>query len=96
MFRNLLKLLAEGDIYNIPQLARMLGVSEEIGRMMIADLTRQGYLQTINSNCELQCKSCPISKACTLGKNAKIWVVTEKGYRLISDKRGKAIIYINK
>ena len=96
MFGNLLKLLAEGDIHNIPQLARMLGVSEEIVRMMIADLTRQGYLQTVNSNCDLQCKSCPTRKACTLGKTPKIWVVTEKGYHLISDERFKTIIYINK
>jgi len=84
MVRNLLKLLAEGDIHNIPQLARTLEVSEEIVRMIMADFTRQGFLQTVNSNCDLQCKSCPIRKTCTPRKTPKIWVVTEKGYRLIN------------
>ncbi|NMC84347.1 MAG: hypothetical protein GYA58_03580 [Anaerolineaceae bacterium] len=89
MFRNLLKLLAEDDAHTIPQLALMLGVSEEIVRMMIADLTRQGCLQTVNSNCDLQCKSCPISKTCTIWRTTKIWAVTKKGYHLINAESDK-------
>lgn len=84
MLRDLLCLLAKSDgIYSISTLARDLKVSEELVQLMIADLTRQGYLQPANKNCDYQCNSCPTRKICALMNTAKIWIVTQKGCRLI-------------
>lgn len=87
MLRNLLRLLAESDgIQSVSTLARNLKVSDELVHQMIADLTRRGYLQPANTNCALQCNSCPIRKLCASRNPAKMWAVTQKGYRLINLK----------
>jgi len=92
MLRDLLRLLAESDgIHSVSTLARDLKVSDELVQLMIADLTRQGYLQPANNNCDYQCNSCPTRKMCTSRNTAKIWAVTQKGYSLINHDRGEFI-----
>ena len=87
MLRNILRLLAESDgIQNVSTLARNLNVSDELVQLMIADLTWRGYIQPANTNCTYHCNSCPTRKICASRNPAKIWTVTQKGYRLINLK----------
>lgn len=59
-----LGLLAEGGIHSLAELARRLGVSEELARLMAENLARQGYLAPLGDGCTTACDGCALSDAC--------------------------------
>jgi predicted ArsR family transcriptional regulator len=79
MLEELLRRLAEGGTYNLSELARELGVGEELLRQMIEDLVRRGYLRPVAGNCQGQCAGCPLAETCAIGGPTRVWALTERG-----------------
>ena len=78
MLEELLRRIAEGGTHNLSELARELGVGEELLRQMIEDLARMGYLRPVAGSCESQCTGCSLAKTCAIGGPARVWALTEK------------------
>jgi hypothetical protein len=83
MLVNLLNLLTAGGVHPVSEMARALGVSEELTQQMITDLTQCGYLRSLDTACRSRCATCPLANACALGRVAPTWALTHKGARLI-------------
>ena len=80
MLRELIGVIAEGQLHSQTELARRLGVSEGLVEQMLEDLARMGYLKPI-AGCADQCATCPLAKMCIIGHPRRAWVLTEKGQR---------------
>ena len=78
MLEELLRRIAEGGTHNLSELARELGVGEELLRQMIEDLARMGYLRPVAGDCESQCTGCSLAETCAIGGPARVWALTEK------------------
>jgi len=81
MLQRLLELVAQGGVHSYTDLARQLGVSEELLGQMIEDLVRMGYLRPVDSHCQSQCAGCSLAKTCAIGGPTRVWALTEKGAR---------------
>jgi predicted ArsR family transcriptional regulator len=68
MLEELLRRIAEGGTHSLSELAHKLGVSEELLRQMIEDLTRRGYLRLV-------------AGTCAVGSAGQVWSLTDKGER---------------
>ncbi|MGA9351239.1 MAG: FeoC-like transcriptional regulator [Anaerolineae bacterium] len=79
MLEELLRRIAEGGTYNLSELARELGVSEELLRQMIEDLVQRGYLRPVAGDCQGRCAACPLAETCAIGGPTRVWALTEKG-----------------
>ena len=79
--QRLLELVAEGGVHSYADLARELGVSEELVGQMIEDLARMGYLRPVAGDCESRCTSCALAETCAIGGPTRVWTLTEKGQR---------------
>jgi predicted ArsR family transcriptional regulator len=77
--QRLLELVAEGGLRSYADLARELGVSEELVGQMIEDLARRGYLRPVAGNCEGHCAGCPLAETCAIGGPTRVWALTEGG-----------------
>jgi len=75
----LLRQIAEGGTHNLSELARELGVGEELLKQMIEDLVRRGYLRPVAGDCQGHCAGCPLAKTCTIGGPTRVWALTERG-----------------
>ena len=78
MLQRLLDLVAEGGLRSYADLARELGVSEELVGQMIEDLAQRGYLRPVAGDCESRCTGCSLAKTCAIGGPARVWALTEK------------------
>ena len=78
MLQRLLELVAEGGLRSYADLARGLGVSEELVGQMIEDLARRGYLRPVTGDCQTQCTGCPLAETCAIGGPTRVWALTEK------------------
>lgn len=74
----LLELVAEGNVHSHTDLARKVGVSEELLGEMIEDLVRMGYLRPVSGDCQGRCAGCPLPKICAIGGPARVWALTER------------------
>jgi len=83
MLNQMLRLLGDGGIHATADLARRLGVSEDLARLMAEDLTRRGYLIALGDGCSTVCDNCALSNACgTAGSSAvraPLLALTAKG-----------------
>lgn len=79
MLQRLLSLLVRGGTHTQGELARELGISEELLEQMLEDLTRAGYLAPLGGNCPNQCSGCPLADTCFVGSSGRIWTLTGKG-----------------
>jgi hypothetical protein len=86
VLERLLNLLGTGGLYTPGQLAERLGVSEGLVEMMLADLSRMGYLrplpggtcQTPSGGRSSPCGHCALAGACTVsGPGGRVWALTE-------------------
>ena len=77
--QRLLELVAQGGVRSHADLARKLGVSEDLVGQMIEDLARRGYLRPVAGECQSQCTGCPLAETCAVGGPARVWALTEKG-----------------
>lgn len=81
MLERLLALLREGGARTYPELAKAIGVSEELLDALLEDLSRMGYIKPVAQACEGACANCPMSGVCAVGERGKVWTLTAKGNR---------------
>jgi hypothetical protein len=79
VLENLLQVLHEGGVHSPADLARRLGVGQELLEQMLADLERLGYLKQMSTDCPSHCADCPLSSHCTVVEGGRVWSLTEKG-----------------
>ena len=82
MLQRLLELVAEGGLRSYADLARGLGVSEELVGQMIEDLARRGYLRPVTGDCQIQCTGCPLAETCAIGGPTRVWALMERGEKV--------------
>jgi Mn-dependent DtxR family transcriptional regulator len=78
---SLLKAIGEGGAHSQSELARSLGVSEDLLAQMVEDLVRMGYLEAVGGACTSACSGCPMGDLCAIGGQGTVWTLTEKGQR---------------
>jgi predicted ArsR family transcriptional regulator len=81
MLEKLLRLIAAGSTHSLSELANKLGVSEELLRQMIEDMTRMGYLRLVTGGCADHCAGCSLAGICAVGSAGQVWSLTDKGER---------------
>ena len=60
-------------------LARRMGTSEELVKVMLDDLKRRGLLTEVNTGCGDSCQGCQLANNCLpKRKGSRIWQVTAK------------------
>lgn len=60
-------------------LARHMGTSEEMVKVMIDDLNRRGLLTEIDMNCGASCNGCQLANSCMpKQRSSRIWQLTQK------------------
>jgi hypothetical protein len=64
LLNEMLRLLSEGGIHSIAEMARRLGVGQELAAAMVADLARRGYLAPLDMGCATRCDGCGLASAC--------------------------------
>lgn len=79
MLEDLLRLVAEGRVANLDELATHLEVSRDLAAQMLADLAQAGYLKVERMGCTAGCEGCPVAAECALGPGLRLWTVTPKG-----------------
>ena len=78
MLEELLQRIASGGTHNLSELARELGVGEELLRQMIEHLARMGYLRPVAGDCQFQCTGCSLAGTCAVGGPTRVWMLAEK------------------
>jgi hypothetical protein len=81
VLERLLKMVSEGGVHSYSELARSLGVSDELLEQMVRDLVRLGYLEPVGGTCSSACSECPMGDLCAIGGQGHAWMLTEKGSR---------------
>lgn len=60
-------------------LARRMGTSEEMVKVMIEDLRRRGLLTEVNTDCGDSCQGCSLANSCVpQRRTSRVWQVTTK------------------
>jgi hypothetical protein len=79
----LLRLLNDGGLHSLAELARRLGLSEPLVAAMVDDLDRRGYLTAVGDACGTACAGCGLQEACaTPGAPApRLLALTPRGQR---------------
>lgn len=79
----LLRLLSDGGLHSLAELARRLGLSEPLVSALVDDLGRRGYLAAVGDACGAACAGCGLQAACaTPGAPApRLLALTPKGQR---------------
>jgi Mn-dependent DtxR family transcriptional regulator len=89
MLEDALRLVAEGRVGNLDELAARLEVSRDLAVQMLADLVQAGYLKVERMGCTAACEGCPLAEECALGPGVRLWTVTPKGQAWLSRGAGK-------
>jgi hypothetical protein len=87
MLHRFLKIIQTEKVESLLEIARSLNISPEMALLIARDLTTRGYLQEINSDCDVYqgaCSDCLVSKGCQAV--SRHWFLTEKGKTAISGK----------
>jgi predicted ArsR family transcriptional regulator len=77
MLTKILELLNKGELHTTADLARELGVSQELVNIMVADLARRGYLRQVTGDCPEHCATCPLGNTCAVGGPGQVWALTQ-------------------
>lgn len=91
MLRQLLAIIAEErGVCTNDQLARRLGVSQELIGQLMGELLRLGCLRLGEvEQCQpTACAICPIRSTCEPMLGVHLWELTEKGRRWLGEPRG--------
>jgi len=83
MLRELLRLAADRGGVELGAMGRALGVGPRQVAQMLETLERQGYLARTGAGCDAPCAGCPASAGCVRESRARLWMLTEKGARLL-------------
>jgi hypothetical protein len=84
MLEILLRIIASKGTQCSAELAHRLGVSQVLMGNMLEELARQGYLKTIVVGCSASCERCPMITSCQFRRQARIWMLSQKGERLLA------------
>ncbi len=87
MLERLLKSVTEGGVHSYGELAKTLGVSEDLLRQMVEDLARMGYLEPLSETCSSACTECSMRDLCTIGDHGRAWSLTSEGRRVAAKMR---------
>lgn len=79
----LLARLAEGRTHTLGELAAAVGVDDDLLEQMLQDLERAGLIQTVTLACDQGCDHCPEAGLCRLSHGGRIWLLTERGLRMV-------------
>jgi len=91
MLKQILKIIAEGEVQNQFEIARKAAIPLAMVTPILEQLARQGYLrQTVQGGCapasqDSPCGGCAGAESCDPLRGQCIWMLTEKGQRAISD-----------
>ncbi|MBC7224755.1 MAG: hypothetical protein H5T59_10865 [Anaerolineae bacterium] len=90
MLEEALRLVAEGQVGSLDELAAHLEISRDLAAQMLADLVRAGYLSLNQAGCVSpgRCEGCPQAAACALGSAVRLWTVTPKGLAWLARRGG--------
>ncbi len=85
LLNEMLRLLGEGGLHSTAEIARRLGVGQEMVAAMADDLARRGYLVPLDAGCATGCDGCGLAHACAApGSPAAVMpmlALTAKGRR---------------
>ncbi len=81
MLSQVLKIVSEGGIHSLQDLAHRLGVTDPLLESMLEDLERLGYLRRVNATCTGRCQSCEAQSVCAISAGRQVWSLTETGLR---------------
>jgi len=85
MLRRLLRLTVAQGTVDIARLRRALGASPQQARHMIEELDRLGYLDEVVAGCGQLCERCPLQRACLFRNRPRLWKLTWKGERFLTE-----------
>ena len=79
----MLRLLNDGGLHSLAELARRLKLSEPLVAAMVDDLDRRGYLAAVGDACGTACTGCGIQAACAANgaPASRLLAPTPKGQR---------------
>jgi DNA-binding IscR family transcriptional regulator len=83
VIEQLLSLIAEGGIHSYDELAQRLSIPQPLLEAMLEDLSRLGYLKTVQNGCGGHCGACQVSGCAVVGTR-RLWTLTDKGVRAAS------------
>jgi predicted ArsR family transcriptional regulator len=81
MLERLLVILGQSGAVSYGDLARGLGIDQQLVQQMVEHLARLGYLRPVAGSCGEGCKACPVDDQCLSGGSDQIWTLTEQGRR---------------
>lgn len=88
MLMHLLSQIADGKILSHTKLSRRLNISNELLKQMILDLSRMGYIESVDDTCAMnRCTHCSFSGECASMNKGKRWVLTRKGANTVARRR---------
>lgn len=76
MLTELLARLRAGGVRRVADLARELDTTPELVELMLEELTRLGYLRTLEQQCGAACEGCGMSGLCAAG-GGRVWMLAE-------------------
>ena len=85
MLERLLGTLVQGGTVSYDDLARTLGVDQELVEQMVEHLATLGYLMPAVESCGEKCGACSLEQSCLKGGVDHTWTLTEKGRRATRD-----------
>lgn len=83
MFQKLLKIIQEGRLHSLAEIASEMGISITMAEDLICELEKRKFLQAVSVDCHTQnnsCNQCPAAPQCKV--LIKKWMLTKKGERL--------------
>lgn len=89
MLTEALRLVAEGHVGSLDDLAARLEVSRDLAAQMLSDLVRAGYLKVERMGCTAACEGCPQAAECATGLGVRLWTVTSKGQAWLGQASGQ-------
>ncbi len=88
MLMHLLSQIADGGNLSRSELSRRLNVSHKLLEQMLLDLSRIGYIESVDDTCATsRCTHCPFSGECASINKGKRWVLTRKGTHTVARRR---------
>ena len=90
MLKQILKIIAAGDVQNQFDIAQKAAVPLAMVTPILEQLARQGYLQTLQGGCapttqDSPCGGCAGAESCDPLRGQCIWMLTEKGQHAIRE-----------
>lgn len=78
MLELLMQHIAQGGVHSYQDIMQALAVTRPLLEAMLEDLTRMGYLRSVDAGCQGNCTACPIG-GCSVAGRGRLWILTAKG-----------------